>query len=56
MPSSTEIAERYFRALGERDLDAAVGLWAATGIDRFVGLEEVVGPAGVRGYFEEPGP
>jgi steroid delta-isomerase-like uncharacterized protein len=51
--SRTEIAKRYFRALNEHDLDAAGKCWAEGGIDRFVGQEEVVGPAGVRQYFRE---
>jgi steroid delta-isomerase-like uncharacterized protein len=51
--SRTEIARRYFRALNEHDLDAAGRCWAEDGVDRFVGQEEVVGPAGVRQYFRE---
>lgn len=53
MGSPTDIAERYLRALSDHDLDAAAGLWAEDGVDRFVGEQVVVGPAGVRGYFDE---
>jgi hydroxyacylglutathione hydrolase len=51
MASATEIAKRYFKALGDRDLDAAAACWAPDGVDRFVGQQDVVGPAGVRQYF-----
>ena len=51
MASPTEIAKQYFAALDEHDLDRAGELWAPDGVDRFVGSQEVVGPAGVRAYF-----
>ena len=51
MASATEIAKRYFRALSDRDLDAAVDCWAPGGIDRFVGQEDLIAPDGVRQYF-----
>jgi steroid delta-isomerase-like uncharacterized protein len=50
--SATDIAKRYFEALNAHDLDQASALWAPDGIDRFVGGPEVVGPSGVRSYFE----
>ena len=52
MPSTTETARRYFDALAAHDLDAAAACWAPGAIDRFVGGPELVGPAGVREYFE----
>ncbi len=52
MPSTGEIAERYFTALTAHDLDAAVALWAPGGIDRPVGQPELIAPDGVRAYFE----
>lgn len=53
MADSAEIANRYFEALNGHDLDAAGSLWAESGVDRFVGKPEVVGPAAVRPYFKE---
>lgn len=53
MASATDIARRYFGALDAHDLDEASSLWAPDAVDRFVGGPEVVGPAGVRAYFEE---
>jgi glyoxylase-like metal-dependent hydrolase (beta-lactamase superfamily II)/predicted ester cyclase len=49
--SASQVARRYFEALDQRDLDAATACWAPGGIDRLVGLEELVAPDGVRGYF-----
>lgn len=49
--SATEIAKQYFDALNAHDLNKASELWALDAVDRFVGGIEVVGPAGVRGYF-----
>jgi glyoxylase-like metal-dependent hydrolase (beta-lactamase superfamily II)/predicted ester cyclase len=51
MASASEIAKRYFNALGDHDLDGLAACWAAGGIDRFVGQQDVIGPAGVREYF-----
>jgi predicted ester cyclase len=53
MPSTSEIARRYFEALAARDLDAAVACWALGGVDNFVGQLEVTAPDGVRQYFSE---
>jgi glyoxylase-like metal-dependent hydrolase (beta-lactamase superfamily II) len=53
MPSTSEIARRYFEALSARDLDAAVACWALGGVDNFVGQLEVTAPDGVRQYFSE---
>lgn len=49
--SATEVAQRYFAALAERDLEAAVACWSPGGIDRFVGQQELRAPNGVRDYF-----
>ncbi len=51
MASTTEIAKRYFAALAEHDLDAAVALWEPGGVDRFIGQPELIAPDGVREYF-----
>jgi glyoxylase-like metal-dependent hydrolase (beta-lactamase superfamily II)/predicted ester cyclase len=51
MASSADIAKRYFSAISAHDLDAAVACWAPGSIDRFVGGEELVAPAGIREYF-----
>jgi glyoxylase-like metal-dependent hydrolase (beta-lactamase superfamily II)/predicted ester cyclase len=51
MASSGEIAKRYFAALSAHDLDAAMACWAPGAIDRFVGVQELVAPEGVRDYF-----
>src|SRR5437588_9467126 len=48
--STSEVAKRYFSALAEHDLDAALACWAPGGVDRFVGQEELT-PDGIREYF-----
>ncbi len=53
MASTSDIAKRYFEALGAHDLDAAVACWTPGGIDRLVGQEDLVAPEGVRQYFGE---
>ena len=53
MPSTPDTARRYFAALADHDLDAAVACWRPGGIDRFVGAQELVAPDGVRQYFTE---
>ncbi len=47
MASSSEIARRYFEALGRRDVDAAAACWAPGGIERLVGQVELAAPDGV---------
>jgi glyoxylase-like metal-dependent hydrolase (beta-lactamase superfamily II)/predicted ester cyclase len=42
------VARRYFEAIGARELDAAVGLWAEGGRDNVRGQMDVVAPEGVR--------
>jgi glyoxylase-like metal-dependent hydrolase (beta-lactamase superfamily II)/predicted ester cyclase len=51
MASTSDIAKRYFAALNAHDLDAAVELWEPGAIDRLVGQEELLAPAGLRAYF-----
>ena len=51
MASPSEIARRYFAALGARDLDAAVACWAPDAVDRLVGAQELIAPDGIRRYF-----
>ncbi len=46
-------ARRYFDALGARDLDAAAACWAPDGRDHMIGVAELAGPGGVRGFFSE---
>jgi glyoxylase-like metal-dependent hydrolase (beta-lactamase superfamily II)/predicted ester cyclase len=51
--STAEVAKRYFAALNEHDLDAAVACWAPGGVDRIVGQQEFTAPDGIRAYFAE---
>jgi glyoxylase-like metal-dependent hydrolase (beta-lactamase superfamily II)/predicted ester cyclase len=51
MATTSEIAKRYFAALADHDLDAAVACWRPGGIDRLVGAQELVAPEGIREYF-----
>lgn len=53
MASSAVIARRYFDALSERDLDAAVACWKPGGVDRLIGRPAVIAPDGIRDYFTE---
>ncbi len=47
------VARRYFEAIGARDLDAAVGLWAEGGRDNVRGQVDVLAPDGVRAFLGE---
>lgn len=51
MPSTAEIARRYFEALSAHDLDAALALWQPGARDRIVGQQELIAPHGIREYF-----
>ena len=51
--ATREAALKYFDAVASRDLDAIAACWAADGIDRLVGMQDLIGPAGVRAYFED---
>ncbi len=53
MASTSDIAERYFAALGAHDLDAATALWAPGAIERLVGRRDLVAPGGVREHFTD---
>ncbi|HTX47245.1 MAG TPA: ester cyclase [Solirubrobacteraceae bacterium] len=50
--STSEVAKRYFKALADQDLDAAMACWKPGGVDRFVGQQDLIAPDGVRVYFE----
>src|ERR1700685_2682275 len=50
--STSEVANRFFKALADQDLDAAVACWKPGGVDRFVGQQDLIAPDGVRAYFE----
>jgi hydroxyacylglutathione hydrolase len=45
------VARRYFEAIGARDLDTAVGLWAEGGRDNVRGQMDVIAPEGVRMFL-----
>ena len=51
--SSGEVATRYFDALGARDIDAAIALWAPGGVERVVGRREMTAPADIRAFLGE---
>jgi hydroxyacylglutathione hydrolase len=51
--SAESVARRYFAAIGERDLDAAVALWAEGGRDNIRGQMDVIAPEGVRAFLGE---
>ncbi len=51
MASSSETARSYYHALSDRDLDAAVALWAPGAGDRIVGQGEHVAPDGLRAFL-----
>jgi len=49
----TEVARRYFEAVGRRDLETMVACWEPGTVDRLVGDRDLAVPAGVREYFGE---
>lgn len=51
--SPESVARRYFEAIGARDLDTAVGLWAEGGRDNIRGQMDVLAPEGVRAFLGE---
>ena len=53
MATTSDIAKRYFAALSDQDLEAAVACWKPGAIDRLVGAQELVAPDGIRQYFSE---
>ena len=50
-PGPTSVARAYFKAIAERDLDAAADLWVAGSTDRLVGFAEFSVPAGFKQWF-----
>ena len=51
--SAESVALRYFAAIGARDLDGAVALWADGGRDNIRGQMDVDAPDGVRAFLGE---
>jgi glyoxylase-like metal-dependent hydrolase (beta-lactamase superfamily II)/predicted ester cyclase len=51
--SRPEFAKRYFQALSDHDLESVGRSWAESGVGRFVGQQDVIGPTGVRQYFRD---
>jgi hydroxyacylglutathione hydrolase len=51
--SPESVARRYFEAIGARDLETAVGLWAEGGRDNVRGQTDVIAPEGVRAFLGE---
>lgn len=51
--TAESVARRYFEALGARDLDTAVGLWAEGGRENVRGQVDVLAPEGVRAFLGE---
>ena len=51
--SAESVARRYFEAIGARDLDGAVALWADGGRDNIRGQMDVIAPEGVRAFLGE---
>lgn len=51
--TTAEVAKRYFQALSDQDLDAAMECWAPGGEDRLVGQQDLIAPEGTRRYFSE---
>ncbi len=51
--SAKQVATAYFEAIAMRDLDAIGEVWAPGGIDHLYGMEDLVGPDGVRRFFGE---
>jgi len=47
------VAHRYFEAIGARDLDAAVAMWADGGRENVRGQVDVTAPDGVRAFIGE---
>jgi hydroxyacylglutathione hydrolase len=45
------VARRYFAAINERDLEGALGLWAAGGRENVRGQVDVLAPEGVRAFI-----
>jgi predicted ester cyclase len=50
-PGPTAVARAYFKAIGDRDLDAAADMWVPGSTDRLVGFAEFTVPAGFKQWF-----
>ncbi len=50
-PGPTSVARAYFKAIAEKDLDAAAALWVPGSTDRLVGFAEFSVPAGFKQWF-----
>jgi steroid delta-isomerase-like uncharacterized protein len=46
------VARRYFTAIGQQDLDAALACWKPGAIDHLAPVGELSAPDGMRAYFE----
>ncbi|HET6866621.1 MAG TPA: MBL fold metallo-hydrolase [Solirubrobacteraceae bacterium] len=53
MSSAPDLARRYFEAIGARDLDAAMAMWAPGGVERLVGQRELAAPDEIRAFQNE---
>jgi hydroxyacylglutathione hydrolase len=51
--TAESVARRYFEAIGARDLDTAVSLWAPGGRDNVRGQVDAIAPDGVRAFLGE---
>jgi predicted ester cyclase len=50
-PGPTTVARAYFKAIADKDLDAAAALWVPGATDRLVGFAEFSVPAGFKQWF-----
>ena len=53
MSDAAELARRYFEAIGARDLDTALAMWAPGGVERLVGQRELSAPDDIRDFQTE---
>lgn len=51
MPKTVETVRRYFAALGDQDLDAALACWRPGAVERIPGAQTLIAPDGIREYF-----
>jgi steroid delta-isomerase-like uncharacterized protein len=51
--SAEQVATEYFAAFARRDADGMAALWAPDGVDHLAGRGDLIGPGGVRAFFEE---
>lgn len=50
-PGPTTVARAYFKAINDRDLDAAADMWKPGGIDRLVGMHDLRVPGDFKQWF-----